>query len=352
VPSVLSSQQALIPFLTSRPRAGLSGSLGIELGIAGRARDATRPPGGALSKSKKLKKAHHIQSEFYLRRFTVPAARAADADGFWVYRRGQGTPTFLPPETTAIRSHFYSYRDDSGQRNDGMENLLGKVESRIAPIIAGLTAPGGFPPTDQDRRYVAFFAALAFVRTPKMRRWAVAMFEREGLPMLRGMADDETKLRQSVERYNAQKGTTVSLDDAREGLTTILAGLASGDVALTLRERAQVGVPLTFIEPMLGIMLGLHWSLLEAPPGAEFVTSDNPVVMAHAPAGQPLDRDMELTFPLDSRHCLLLTRGAPDGAVLPCHRKHLDDVVRRTTVQAEREVYASHKNPVVARHLR
>jgi len=94
---------------------------------------------------------------------------------------------------------------------------------------------------------------------------------------------------------------------------------------------------------------------LRGPSGGEFVTSDEPVVLA-GPAG---DSDpfksgrLEVTLPLDPQHCLLLTWAGPAADIVAsCSRQWTDDVVQRTTVGADQEVYAAHKNPIVSTSLR
>lgn len=108
-----------------------------------------------------MKKQHHTVSEFYLRRFAVPSAKEGEPDGFWVYRRGQGTPVWLPPESVSIRKHFYSYTDATGKRNTDMEDLLGQLESAVAPIIRELTAPHPRIASERELMRLAFFMAIA-----------------------------------------------------------------------------------------------------------------------------------------------------------------------------------------------
>ena len=298
-----------------------------------------------------MKKRHHTQPKFYLRRFAVPAPKKGDPDGFWVYRRGQGTPQWLPAETVCIHSHFYSYVDESGKRNAVIEDLLGEVESKAAPVVEQLVSGGFVALNNRERNLLALFVALAYARTPKTRRTVVEAVERQEVSKLKDLAEDEARLAASVAKFNAAGDGTLSADDARG----FIADIVSGEAALRLGDRGQIGYPLATVVPLCALFMRMNWRLLRAPSGVEFVTSDDPVVLA-GPAGDPdpfKSGRLEVTLPLDPQHCLLLTWAGPEADVVAsCSRQWADDVVRRTAVGADQEVYAAHKNPIVARALR
>src|SRR5262245_13525018 len=256
---------------------------------------------------RKLKKKHHIQSEFYLRRFAIPSKDPDEPDGFWVYRRGQGTPPWLPPESTAIRSHFYSYRDDTGQRNDDVENLLCEIETIAAPAMVQITSPGGFPPSPSVKSRITFYMALAAVRTPSMRARAINVFERWKISQLKALSEDPSGLAQSVEQFNREKGRNLHSEEAHQFIDTIL----SGETSVKLTNRAQVIAPLALAIPMCGLLLDLHWSLLIAPAGQEFVTGDDPLVIATKDGQETFAGRPEIKFTLDNDRCRPLTSEAP-----------------------------------------
>jgi Protein of unknown function (DUF4238) len=261
------------------------------------------------TKRRQLKPRQHTVSKFYLRRFAVLSPTVGEPDGFWVYRRGQGLPRWLPAEAVCIHSHFYSYVDETGTRNPEMEELLAEVESAVAPVVQTLVASGLGALTERERRRLVFFVAAAYARTPAMRRTVVAAMEQRTLAKLKELAADEAQLRASVEKHNAAKGGTLSTGEAREYLT----GILSGDAALKLRDKAQIAFPLLAVVPLCAMLLQMHWRLLRAPAGCEFVTSDNPVVLAGpgAVADPFKDGGLEVTLPLDPQHCLLLVAKGP-----------------------------------------
>jgi len=228
-----------------------------------------------------------------------------------------------------------------------MEELLANVETVVAPIVLKLVSSGLSALSPRERRSLIFFVACAYARTPQTRRTIVRGIEKLGVSKLKDFVEDEPKFRASLVRYNAVKGEALKEEDARRFIGTVL----SGDATLRLKDKARIGFPLLTIVPLCSMFLSMHWRLLHAPLGKEFVTSDNPVIIA-GPARASETRDLEITMPLDPQHCLLLTWGGPSEDVIAySDQGWADDVVRRTTVGADREVYAPHKNPVVARNL-
>jgi uncharacterized protein DUF4238 len=300
---------------------------------------------------RQLKPRQHTVSKFYLRRFSVPSPRKSGPDGFWVYRRGEGAPKWLPWQTVSIHSHFYSYVDDTGIRNPEMEELLAEVESSVAPIVQKLPSVGVVGLAETERRKLIFFVAAAYARTPATRRTVVDGIEKRYLPSkLEEFAADETRLLASIEKYNAAKGGALTVEDARGFLT----GILSGEAALSLGDKAQIGFSMMTVVPLCAMFLEMTWRLTEAPIGREFVASDNPVAFA-SDEGDPSifkNGSLEVTMPIDPRHCLLATWGGPaSDVVYPAEAGWVDDVVRRTTARADTEVYAPRKSVIVAWHL-
>lgn len=108
------------------------------------------------------------------------------------------------------------------------------------------------------------------------------------------------------------------------------------------------------VVPLCAMFLEMTWRLTAAPAGREFVTSDNPVAFAGDEGDSSIfkNKTLEVTMPIDPRHCLLATWGGPaSGAIYPADPGWVEDVVRRTTIRADAEVYAPRKNIIVARHL-
>ncbi len=296
-----------------------------------------------------MKARQHTVPRFYLRRFAIPSPSKGEGDGFWVYRRGEGAPQWLPWQTVSIHSHFYSWVDPSGQRNTDMEDELGKVETVAAPIIEKLTTSGFSGLDAQDRNRLVFFVALVYARTPQRRQVVVDVAQRQAASRIRDLAADESRLTERVATFNRATGKTLSIEEARELLT----GFVSGDETPRLNDKGQVAFPLSMVVPLFELFGSMNWSLIRAPNGAEFVTSDEPLNLS-GPTGDPnpfQSGQVEITLPLDRQHCLLITSGGHADTVWTCRRRYVADIVRRQVQTADREVYAAHKSAIVARNF-
>lgn len=296
-----------------------------------------------------MKKQHHTVSEFYLRGFAGPAPTDDKPDGFWVYRRGQSEPQWLAPESVSIRSHFYSYRDDSGKRNTDMEDLLGQLEGAVAPIIRKLIAPHPRLADEHEMVRLAFFIAIAYTRTAKHREVTIRAVEADRLNALKKIASDDHMLSAVIERYNAERAANLGIDELRKGIE----GVLTRNIQMKLNDRGQLSYSLAPAAAICSMILHMNWTLLRTAGSAEFVTSDSPVVVGVE--GELPDSwvspNVEVAFPLDRRHCLLLSSGGAAGVVVNCSADDVREIVKRTALQADREVYCPHKNAVVARHL-
>lgn len=93
-----------------------------------------------------MKKQQHTVSEFYLRGFAVPAPTKGDADGFWVYRRGQGSLIFSRPKPPpSVRTSIATVTSKAKRRTD-IEDALGRFEGEAAPDARGTFGIRGVHP--------------------------------------------------------------------------------------------------------------------------------------------------------------------------------------------------------------
>jgi len=296
-----------------------------------------------------MKKQHHTVSEFYLRGFAGPAPKKGQADGFWVYRRGQGEPRFQPPETSSIRSNFYSYRGDDGIRHLDVEDALGGLEGAAAPLVRRICS-GHAAFTPQERTHMSFYIACAWTRTTQHRDAAVTLAEQAAKGKLSEFFTDEARMRQKAAEYERDTGVHVDCDGIREAI-------ANGGLGLTPSEAGKVMFSLSVAPEVAAVIFGMRWVVLEAAPGTCFVTSDVPVVLASQTSDAMWpeiawgDRELEVTFPLDATHCLLLTHDDGRSGFVSCARVTVDAIVRRQARAAHNEVYAPRKSPIVARLL-
>lgn len=106
-------------------------------------------------------KKHHYVPEFYLKGFC--------RDGrLWMHDRERSTYEHLFPETVGIKTNFYAYEDENGQRDTSAEAELSRVESAAAPIIRKLEAEKQI--SLKEKCDLALFVSLMKYRVPDFER--------------------------------------------------------------------------------------------------------------------------------------------------------------------------------------
>ncbi|MEV5289956.1 DUF4238 domain-containing protein [Streptomyces sp. NPDC053741] len=111
----------------------------------------------------KLKRHHHTVPRLLLRRF---------ADGKRIIRvpldGSESKPIGIGDAT--VRSHFYSMQDESGQRDDSIENLLADLEDQAARVITKIIDEGVWPLPIADRAVLGEWVAAQHARIPAVRQ--------------------------------------------------------------------------------------------------------------------------------------------------------------------------------------
>lgn len=266
----------------------------------------------------------------------------------WAYRRGQSTPTRQSPVNTAVRSQFNTFTDDSGEENSHVEVLLGLIEGEAAPLIRRIVAtPDSF--NLSDRRALAVFLGIMGTRTVKRRRVAAEAALRIIRAHLEDFLKDDARFLPSLAEYNKERGKTLEAEQLRSSI------LNEEGIRLAITKPGQIAYAFSAASTLAGWLETMPWALIEAPPSAEFVTSDSPLVILAEPSPMNPEDDfptekVEVTFPIDPKHCLLIKPKGPTGPHL-APRAYVEEVVRRTVEESEKEVYCAHMSPIVARLL-
>lgn len=276
------------------------------------------------------KEKQHTISKFYLKGFLRPGEdflRRYPTDG------GRDKPA--SPKTATVESHFYSFLTEDGDWDDSLEDRLGKVETMSAPVVKRLAA--GIKPSPEDRFLSSLFIALTMQRV---------------VP--------------AVNAVDSHKGTFESVDVVercvdreRERLEQHFDAAQIEDFLQKSRERG-FGVSLGEKFPLHGLLLrawnlaeqiaNMKWEVATVPSGAEFVTSDAPVVCrnsknlldrSYVPFGRR-DLNAELTFPL-SRTAMLVANwhSRKYFRAKRVESPEVDSLNTRTVLGADRFVFAS-----------
>jgi len=250
-----------------------------------------------------LKKKHHFNPQFYLRRF----ATIEPDEKIWTYDIELGEGRISTIESTGYEKYLYSVTLDNGQRSDTLEDVIAKIETKAAPIIDKLIASN--PLTDEERASFASFMALMYVRTNSFRgQYAQIMMNAYQFQMF-ATAQDDGAFQSFIKRYQRDQGdlTKEKIKSVREGMLNPKKFIVSVDKEWTLQA-------LSVHEKLCPILYDMRWSILRAPEPHYFITSDNPLFF-DVPSehkhpfygGGLIHKKVELTFPLSQKNCLLAT---------------------------------------------
>jgi hypothetical protein len=281
------------------------------------------------------KKRHHYIPQFYLRGFASQEPTDRRKPRLWVRDAHSGLVAQRTPEQIAVEIGYYAIETDQGIDFDTLENELAKMEDQAACALREMlgrpVGNRGSIPIE-----VEIFVAWLGCRIPWLRRIVVESWPKHVEDMAWGKVDvaddpDFTVLIKDLTSSEAQ----------RLPLNAALDAIRSGRWVAQL-EQNQIIDMMRFQHWYFGRhrFPNLFWTILTAPTGDHFITSDRPVVW-YVPERGWADSlaalkhpDVELTVPLDARTALLATAAPPPEGT----KIKVSDINYRTWCFAERFV--------------
>jgi len=259
--------------------------------------------------SVKRSQRHHYLPQFYLKGFT-------NAQGLLhVFDRLNEEFRVEPPINTALVKNWYTVKS-KGKKTDRIESLLAiDIEGKAAPIIERITKRD-IKLKDDEREILAVFAALMRTRIPAFDREANGVintfsrwYAKFSLPTVSAVEED-------LRRFEKETGESMGDVAASE----VFSMIQEDTYEIQVGRRGKIRLMLEVGLGLLPKLLGLDWNFLFAPPGAAFITTDNPFTVV-PPPGHDLDRqdygvltpEAITVLPLSTDACLSFCRGR--GAV-------------------------------------
>ncbi|HET8682953.1 MAG TPA: DUF4238 domain-containing protein [Micromonosporaceae bacterium] len=241
---------------------------------------------------------HHIVSRFYLKRW-------ANADGqIDVVEKPGGKRCRVNIKDAATEKDFYTYIDLNGEPAGHLEQLLSHIEDQASSAIANIVHPtfGGFPPSPEEKHYIATLLAFQVARGRKTRR--SIELQADLVTRLQLSAMDRSQVVERL-RQEGEEPTDERIQEAVEFISN-------------LDEYEFVPDPNDHLKMMGGLSFELykrlmrrHWYLAEfdAP---VLLTCDEPVVR-YSSQSDPMEslgflNAEEVWFPLGPEFLLILTR--------------------------------------------
>lgn len=242
---------------------------------------------------------HHFVTRAYLEEFT-------DARGLLhIYERGKDKPFQLTPEKAARQRNYYAVKKQDGSYDDTIEHLLDeKIESPAIAVIRKLGSSNGQLSWD-DRIALARWISFQELRTPLQRDGFEGIAANLVKKTMQMMARTPGAIEEGLERLKEQgKDYGVTAEELRKGVENDAFEIKINPVlSLEVMMQAEEFVP---------IFAEMKWTLLTAPEGASFVTSDHPVLRHDPDKRSPYrfglaSATVEFGLPLTKTKFLLLT---------------------------------------------
>lgn len=230
-------------------------------------------------------KSQHTLPRFYLSGFCDPEIhKREDHEHYrsrcrvWVHDKEQDCIRQRGVKKLTAENHYYSLErsNDSpnGARDTRPEEALSRLEGAVAPIIRDLY-PGRALSLEEEEILAVFFASMKF-RVPAYRAYARRHVEqhRERIKA-RAFPSPE-----AVEQALKADGHPEAEDP--QAVLRIYREARYGPMALELTKDHNIGHMFDHSRKIAQVLLAQDWSFAWAPPGAAFVTSDDPVLLLDA----------------------------------------------------------------------
>ena len=237
---------------------------------------------------------HHYVPQFYLERFADPQGKLGAFD------RQAGKVITTSAKNVAVERDFNRLPDDSNLPPMMLDDLYTSQEPEAAVAIRETVSGGRVDPS--KRETLALHLVLQERRTRAQRN------------TLRAMSEFVFSAQAQVGLTERLTQNSFATPEERQQAEQTLQGLADGELVVAPDEQALAGMVLSGLEEAVNSLLsGWKWIVVLLP-RPMLITSDSPICMLGEPEpGSPAtgvgwETALEIWFPLDPRHALVLTR--------------------------------------------
>jgi enoyl-CoA hydratase/carnithine racemase len=289
-------------------------------------------------------KRHHYVPQWYLGGFTADPERPVLA----CYSKKQDRFLETSVKNVAVIGHHNTWFHD-GEADPVVEKGMAILDARAAEVVPKLERMQTL--VDTEPNVVATYVAMQLGRVPAAREVFQEMIEEIGrAETLRVAASGE--LRTPEETVAA--GLAATVEEAEDLRRQSIEAIRERRVKVTMDHVVTASVAAINAEILAPFIELMSWLVVYAPPGHEFLTSDNPVVLMsdETPPGVPITwmtPDLEVSMPLSKNAMLLIGHahnasgwscGLPEGTLYLNRRRWLAarDFVYGPTEEALRRV--------------
>jgi hypothetical protein len=253
----------------------------------------------------------HIIPNRYLKQFAIQKQNGKHY--VWVYEKGK-KPHQQTTKNTAYQNGYFAYTLPDGTVEESLEGVLKTMEEDAAdPLLSAKSDL--FVESEMSRIKLASYAALLYSRSTQKLDWTKRNWIEVNQQLDKEIEDDELAAAM-VDHFNRKLGENKPVEWIKQNIKELIQ-----------QDSTTVEAKNHFLEELLNnvqmvkeALLQRRMRILKAPPGKQFVTSDNPLVtfmpLEHGPflPGEGFHKPTTMmVFPIAPNACLFF--GGDDPTV-------------------------------------
>ena len=220
-------------------------------------------------------KRHHFLPKCYLREFS--------RDGLvWVFDRETKKTRRQLIVDTAVKNHFYSATLEDGTKDAFLETQLSKHESSIPDVFERLRSNRVI--SLQDRSALCVFAAFMMHRGPDFHEGVQKMEGTIIKQLTKAMLHSEESAARLIAGYKSEHPENTEFVDPKK----LVEFAKRGDFEVTITRNRSLHLMCSLSPEFAKTFSKLDISILHAPKGSAFLTSDRPLVIVPTRHTPPL----------------------------------------------------------------
>lgn len=287
--------------------------------------------------------ASHKMPRAYLAGFASPGNRAK----LWVYERGK-PPRIGTPKNESREKGFFSATQPDGSADDApAESWAETIESRAVDVLRNVASPV-FVWTYANRKSTAEYWALQFLRASAFFDYHRESWEKLVLRSSERVISDLEYRQNLARRYSFIAGRQITEEEVLKVAGGLLPKLSK---ETEMRDHYVQNLQRR-VELFSEVISAKRWVIWTAPEGAEFVTSDSPVVTmkldnwGRYSVGYGLGReDVLVLLPVSAAACLVA--GQAGHRARTATASDIYEINKTVTSSSKRFTYArSHSDAI------
>jgi uncharacterized protein DUF4238 len=211
-----------------------------------------------------------------------------------------------PPVNTAVKSYYYSVKDEDGTIRTEIEGFLSQVENSGKPVLDKLIA--GKDINHSEKQAISVFVSFMMNRVPDYEK-SVNEIKKH---MVKKMSDmvfyDEERTQAIMDRVENETGekSDISAQD-------LVDFYKSGEYGIEINRNFSLDLMLRNSPEFAKYFCMMDWNVFHAPARCTFVTTDNPVFLippedhkSHYYGVGLITPGALKVFPLSQKTCLVM----------------------------------------------